>query len=75
MLARHHQLRRGQTHRRRIIINVLARPLDRARIPNARRHSQLLRQTTKLPDIRTPRQNLLRHATPFVRAPGPRLEA
>jgi hypothetical protein len=75
VLARDHQLRRGQTHRRRIIINVLAHPLNRAGIPSARRHSQLLRQTAKLSDIRTLRQNPLRHAIPFVRAPGPRLEA
>jgi hypothetical protein len=75
MLARDDQLCRGQADRRRIRVNAASHPPDGADITGARRGSQLLGQPTKLPDIHTLRENLLRHAIPFDRAPGPRLEA
>ena len=75
MLACDHQLRRGQSDRGGVVINVLPQPLNRAGVSSARRSSQFLRQPAKLACIRTLRQSLLRHVILFVRAPGPHLEA
>ena len=56
-------------------VNMASHPLNRDGIASARRRPQLLGQATKLPDIQTLREHLLRHFIPLDRAPGPRLEA